>query len=102
MFPYDFSDAGLAFQLFQQDLARSTSGSVADVGIRLLFVASVAPDLVMMPDAERRAFPTAPAANDIDAEAFAALDPPALAVGCLAQQNLAGRGDETHVCSHGM
>jgi hypothetical protein len=31
-----------------------------------------------------------------------AFDPPALTVVGLAQQNLAGRGNETHVCSHGM
>jgi hypothetical protein len=56
----------------------------------------------MMSDTEGRAFPGTPTAYDIDAEALTAFDPPALTMVGLAQQNLAGRGDETHVCSHGM
>jgi hypothetical protein len=56
----------------------------------------------MMSDTEGRTLPNALPADDIDAEAFTAFDPPALAVAGLAQQNLAGRGDKTHVSSHGI
>lgn len=80
----------------------ATSGGVSDWRTRILFVASVSPNLIMMSDAERRALSNAPAADDIDAKAFTAFDPPALAMIGLAQQNLAGRGDRTHVGSHGI
>jgi hypothetical protein len=79
-----------------------TSGGVSDGRIWLLFVASVSPNLIMMSDTEGRALPNAPAADDIDAKAFTALDPPALAVVGLAQQNFAGRGDKTHGVPHGI
>jgi hypothetical protein len=80
----------------------STSGGVYDRRPWVLFVASVSPNLIMMSDTEGRALPNAPATDDIDAKAFTAFDPPALAVIGLAQQNLAGRGDKTHVGSHGI
>ena len=112
MFPEDFSGAGLAFQLFQQDRTRRVGeirgwgskalGGVYDGRSRLLFFASVAPDLIMMSDTEGRTLANALATDDIDAKAFSALDPPALAVVGLAQQNFAGRGDKTHVVSHGI
>jgi hypothetical protein len=79
-----------------------TSGGVYDRRPWVLFVASVPPYLVMMSGTEGRALPNTPAADDIDAKAFTAFDPPALAVVGLAQQNLAGRGDKTHVRSHGI
>ena len=117
MFPDDFSGAELAFQLFQQDRGKgiaavrgarapmgvpATSGGVSDGRIWFLFVASVPPNLIMMSDTEGRALPNASAADDIDAKAFTAFNPPALAVVSLAQQHFAGRGDETHVGSHGI
>ena len=60
-------------------------GRVSDGRIWLLFVASVSPNLVMMSDTEGRALPNASAADDVDAKAFTAFDPPALAVVGLAQ-----------------
>ena len=80
----------------------ATSRGVSDGPIWFLFVASVSPNLIMMSDAEGRALPNASAADDIDAKAFTVFDPPALAVVGLAQQNFAGRGDKTHVVSHGI
>lgn len=80
----------------------AASGGVSDGRSRLLFVASVAPDLIMMSAAEGRTIPNALTADDIDAKAFTIFDPPALAVVSLAQQNFAGRGDKTHVVSHGI